>query len=120
MFCIFATCSMKNERLKLRKSRDIKDYNDIKKMEKEVKEKMFKERQEARLRRKLHKLRGCVRYTQRVADEALMIAGRFMTAEEAGGSDTYRVVEGLSCACEEVLEVLRDEPEPHGGDGHNA
>lgn len=34
MFCSFATCSNENARLKIRKSREIKDYNDIKKMEK--------------------------------------------------------------------------------------
>lgn len=31
---IFAACSNENARLKIRKSREIKDYNDIKKMEK--------------------------------------------------------------------------------------
>ncbi len=61
------------------------------------------------MRRKLHRLTGCVRHTQCVADEALKIAGCFMTAEEADCSDVYGAVGRLSCACEEVLEVLREE-----------
>ena len=34
MFCSFATCSNENTRIKIRKRREINDYNDIKKMEK--------------------------------------------------------------------------------------
>lgn len=34
MFCSFATCSNENARIKIRKRREINDYNDIKKMEK--------------------------------------------------------------------------------------
>ena len=71
--------------------------------------KPVRERQEARLRRKLHRLTGCVRHTQCVSDEALKIAGCFMTAEEADYSDVCGAVERLSCACEEVLEVLCEE-----------
>lgn len=34
MFCSLATCSNENARIKIRKRREINDYNDIKKMEK--------------------------------------------------------------------------------------
>ena len=52
---------------------------------------------------------GCVTHMQVVADQAMEMAGRFMTAEEADESDVLRVIENLSCVCEEALQVLYEE-----------
>lgn len=37
MFCSFATCSNENARIKIRKRREIYDFNEVNKMEKEIK-----------------------------------------------------------------------------------
>ena len=68
-----------------------------------------RKKQEAQFRNKLRTMVGCVTHMQVVADQAMEMAGRFMTAEEEGRSDAYRVIENLSCACEEALQVLYEE-----------
>lgn len=57
-------------------------------------------------RHKLMTLVGCVTHTQVVADQAIELANRFMNYDEMDGSDAVRVVENLSCMCEEALQVI--------------
>ena len=60
-------------------------------------------------RQKLRSLVGTVLHTQNMADQAMTLARRAMTASEAADNDALRVMESLSCACEEALEVLFNE-----------
>lgn len=60
-------------------------------------------------RHKLMTLVGCVTHTQVVADQAIELAGKFMRYDEMDENDAVRVIENLSCACEEALEVLFNE-----------
>ena len=57
-------------------------------------------------RQKLKSLVGCVTHTQVVADQAIGIANRFMKYHEMDDSDAVRVVENLSCVCEEAMHVI--------------
>lgn len=57
-------------------------------------------------RQKLTSLVGCVTHTQVVADQAIGIANRFMKYHEMDDSDAVRVVENLSCMCEEAMQVI--------------
>lgn len=68
-----------------------------------------RKKQEAQFKNKLRTMIGCVTHMQVVADQAMEMAGRFMTAEEADESDVLRVIENLSCVCEEALQVLYEE-----------
>ena len=68
-----------------------------------------RKKQDAQFKNKLRTMIGCVTHMQVVADQAMEMAGLFMTAEEADGSDTLRVIENLSCVCEEALQVLYEE-----------
>ena len=68
-----------------------------------------RKKQEAQFKNKLRTMIGCVTHMQVLSDQAMEMAGRFMTAEEADGSDTLRVVENLSCVCEEALQVFYEE-----------
>ena len=68
-----------------------------------------RKKQEAQFKNKLRTMIGCVTHMQVVADQAMEMAGRFMTAEEADGSDTLRVIENVSCVCEEALQVFYEE-----------
>ena len=68
-----------------------------------------RKKQEAQFKNKLRTMIGCVTHMQVVADQAMEMAGRFMTEEEADESDVLRVIENLSCVCEEALQVLYEE-----------
>lgn len=68
-----------------------------------------RKKQEAQFKNKLRTMIGCVTHMQVVADQAMEMAGRFMTAEEADNSDALRVIENLSCVCEEALQVFYEE-----------
>lgn len=68
-----------------------------------------RKKQEAQFKNKLRTMIGCVTHMQVVADQAMEMAGRFMTEEEADDSDTLRVIENLSCVCEEALQVFYEE-----------
>ena len=57
-------------------------------------------------RHKLMTLMGCVTHTQVVADQAIGIANKSMKYDEMDDSDAVRVVENLSCACEEAMQVI--------------
>lgn len=52
---------------------------------------------------------GNTAHTQNIADQAMDLAGQFMTEDEISNSDVYRVIENLSCVCEEVMQVLIEE-----------
>lgn len=64
---------------------------------------------EARIRQKLRALIGNVTHMQNIADQILDLIKSTMTEEERNDSDTCRVVENLSCMCEEALQVLCEE-----------
>ena len=51
---------------------------------------------------------GSAAHTQNVADQAMELAGRLMTEDERADSDVYRVMENVSCACEEAMQVLTE------------
>ncbi len=64
---------------------------------------------EARIKQKLRTLIGNVTYMQNVADQTLELIKSILTEDERNDSDTCRVVENLSCVCEEALQVLCEE-----------
>lgn len=68
-----------------------------------------RKKQDAQFKNKLRTMIGCVTHMQVVADQAMEMARLFMTAEEADESDVLRVIENLSCVCEEALQVLYEE-----------
>ena len=61
---------------------------------------------EARIKQKLRTLIGNVTHMQNVADQTLELIKSILTEDERNDSDTCRVVENLSCVCEEALQVL--------------
>lgn len=67
------------------------------------------ERAEKQFRQKIASLIGIVVHAQTVADQAREQAGLFMGSQELEDSDTCRVLENLSCVCEETLEILYNE-----------
>lgn len=69
----------------------------------------MKEKQEAQYKQKLRTLIGSVTHTQNIADQALALAKNLMTEAEQEDSDACRVIENVSCVCEEALQVLFDE-----------
>lgn len=71
--------------------------------------KTMKEKQEAQYKQKLRTLIGRVTHTQNIADQALALAKDLMTEAEQEDSDACRVIENVSCACEEALQVLCEE-----------
>ena len=52
---------------------------------------------------------GSAAHTQNIADQTMELAGQFMTEDEISNSDTYRVIENVSCVCEEAMQVLVEE-----------
>ncbi len=71
--------------------------------------KTLKERQEAQFRQKLRALIGSVTHTQNIADQAMALAKDLMTEAEQEDSDALRVMENVSCVCEEALQALCEE-----------
>lgn len=71
--------------------------------------KTMKEKQETQFRQKLRTLIGCVTHTQNIADQALAMAKGLMTEADQADSDACRVIENVSCVCEETLQVLCEE-----------
>lgn len=69
----------------------------------------MKEKQEAQYKQKLRTLIGSVTHTRNIADQALALAKNLMTEAEQEDSDACRVIENVSCVCEEALQVLFDE-----------
>ena len=64
---------------------------------------------EAQFKQKLRTLIGSVTHTQNIADQALALAKNLMTEAEQEDSDACRVIENVSCSCEEALQVLCEE-----------
>lgn len=64
---------------------------------------------EARIKQKLRALIGNVTHMQNVADQTLELIKSTLTEDERNDSDTCRVIENLSCVCEEALQVLCEE-----------
>ena len=64
---------------------------------------------ESLFKQKLRTMIGSTAHTQNIADQAMELAGQFMTEDEISNSDAYRVIENVSCACEEfqVVALLR-------------
>lgn len=71
--------------------------------------KTLREKQEARYKQKLRTLIGSVTHTQNIADQALALLKDIMTEAEREDSDACRVIENVSCSCEEALQVLCEE-----------
>ena len=68
-----------------------------------------KTRQEEQFKQKLRTLIGCVTHTKNIADQAMTLGRSLMTVAEQDDSDALRVIENLSCVCEELLEVIYGE-----------
>ena len=69
----------------------------------------MKEKQVAQFKQKLRTLIGSVTHTQNIADQALALAKDIMPEAEQVDSDACRVIENVSCVCEEALQVLCEE-----------
>ena len=61
---------------------------------------------ESLFKQKLRTMIGSTAHTQNIADQAMELAGQFMTISN---SDAYRVIENVSCVCEEAMQVLVEE-----------
>lgn len=64
---------------------------------------------ESLFKQKLRAMIGSAAHTQNIADQTMELAGQFMTEDEISNSDTYRVIENVSCVCEEAMQVLVEE-----------
>lgn len=67
------------------------------------------EKLKAQFKQKLRTLIGSTTHTQNIADQALAMAKGLMTEAEQNDSDACRVIENVSCVCEEALQVLCEE-----------
>lgn len=54
---------------------------------------------ESLFKQKLRTMIGSAAHTQNIADQTMELAGQFMTEDEISNSDTYRVIENVSCVC---------------------
>lgn len=61
---------------------------------------------ERQYKQKMLAMTGSVSHTLNIADQAMDLAEQFMTEEELSNSDAYRVLENVTCACEDALRVL--------------
>lgn len=61
---------------------------------------------ESLFKQKLRTMIGSATHTQNIADQAMDLAEQFMTEGELINSDAYRVIENVSCVCEEAMQVL--------------
>ena len=69
----------------------------------------LKKKAEKQFRQKVRTLIGSVTHTQNIADQAMEVARSYMTETEWEDSDACRVIENLSCVCEEALQTLCEE-----------
>lgn len=60
-------------------------------------------------KQKLRTMIGSIAHTQNIADQAMDLAKRVMCESDLNESDAYRVIENVSCVCEEALQVLIEE-----------
>ena len=61
---------------------------------------------ERQYKQKMLAMTGSVSHTLNIADQAMDLAEQFMTEGELSNSDAYRVLENLTCVCEDALRVL--------------
>ena len=61
---------------------------------------------ERQYKQKMLAMTGSVSHTLNIADQAMDLAEQFMTEGELINSDAYRVLENLTCVCEDPLRVL--------------
>jgi hypothetical protein len=66
-------------------------------------------RAERQFKQKLRMMISNAAHTQNIADQAMELAEQFMTEDAQNNSDAYRVLENVSCVCEEVMQVLVEE-----------
>lgn len=66
-------------------------------------------RAERQFKQKLRTMISSAAHTQNIADQAMDLAGQFMTEDAISNSDAYRVIENVSCVCEEAMQVLVEE-----------
>lgn len=66
-------------------------------------------RAERQFKQKLRTMISSAAHTQNIADQAMDLAGQFMTEDAISNSDAYRVIENVSCVCEEAMQVLIEE-----------
>lgn len=66
-------------------------------------------RAERQFKQKLHMMISNAAHTQNIADQAMELAEQFMTEDAQNNSDAYRVLENVSCVCEEAMQVLFEE-----------
>lgn len=64
---------------------------------------------ERQYKQKMLAMTGSVSHTLNIADQAMDLAEQFMTEGELINSDAYRVIENVSCVCEEAMQVLVEE-----------
>lgn len=60
-------------------------------------------------RQKLSMLLSVTAHTKNIADQVMDLTDEFMPEDEKVSSDVIRVVENLSCVCEETLGMLVEE-----------
>ena len=60
-------------------------------------------------RQKLSMLLSVTAHAKNIADQVMDLADEFMLEDEKASSDVLRVVENLSCVCEETLGMLVEE-----------
>ena len=63
-------------------------------------------RAERQFKQKLRTMISSAAHTQNIADQAMDLAGQFMTKDAISNSDAYRVLENVTCVCEDALRVL--------------
>lgn len=56
-------------------------------------------RAERQFKQKLRTMISSAAHTQNIADQAMDLAGQFMTEDAISNSDAYRVIENVSCVC---------------------
>lgn len=66
-------------------------------------------RAERQFKQKLRMMISNAAHTQNIADQAMELAEQFMTEDAQNNSDAYRVLENVSCVCEEAMQVLFEE-----------
>lgn len=70
---------------------------------------------ERQYKQKMLAMTGSVSHTLNIADQAMDLAEQFMTEGELINSDAYRVLENLTCVCEDALRVLCNAISKHPG-----
>ena len=61
---------------------------------------------ERQYKQKMLAMTGSVSHTLNIADQAMDLAEQFMTEKALSNSDAYRVLENVTCVCEDALRVL--------------